>query len=431
MHTLSALRAGQLTGIQRLDLSCGLTAFPHEIFDLADSLEVLNLSGNALTSLPDDLPRLHRLRVVFCSDNPFTTLPPVLGQCTQLEMVGFKANQIQHVPAEALPPRLRWLTLTDNHIEALPAAIGNCHRLQKLMLAGNRLTQLPAELAQCSRLELLRIAANRFDVLPDWLLSMPRLTWLACGGNPMEHVAPAASTTPIHWDDLTVDQLLGEGASGLIYQAHWQRDGISMPVAVKLFKGEVTSDGWPQSEMAASLAVGTHPNVIPVAGRLMGHPQGTAGLVMHFIPPTYKTLAGPPSLASCTRDVYPAGATFSAAAVQRIATSVAAAGAHLHARGLLHGDLYAHNLQCDAEGHGLLGDMGAASFLPADPAQSQALQQLEARAFGCLLEELLQLADASLEAPKRETWSALRDDCLQEAVAARPLYAEIAQRLQV
>ncbi|HCJ51709.1 MAG TPA: protein kinase, partial [Gallionella sp.] len=67
MPTLERLRCGKLAGIKRLDLSCGLTQFPDEIYDLAESLEILNLSGNALTSLPDDLPRLHKLRVIFCS----------------------------------------------------------------------------------------------------------------------------------------------------------------------------------------------------------------------------------------------------------------------------------------------------------------------------------------------------------------------------
>ncbi|MBC7609334.1 MAG: leucine-rich repeat domain-containing protein, partial [Polaromonas sp.] len=111
--TLSQLRAGSLTGIERLNLSCGLTEFPREIFDLADSLQVLNLSDNALTSLPEDLPRLHQLRVVFCSGNRFRELPAVLGQCLQLQMVGFKSNQISSVPAAALPSQLRWLILTD------------------------------------------------------------------------------------------------------------------------------------------------------------------------------------------------------------------------------------------------------------------------------------------------------------------------------
>ncbi|MDB5846885.1 MAG: putative serine/threonine-protein kinase, partial [Rhodoferax sp.] len=36
MDTLSELRAGRLAGSQRLDLACGLTTFPREIFDLAD-----------------------------------------------------------------------------------------------------------------------------------------------------------------------------------------------------------------------------------------------------------------------------------------------------------------------------------------------------------------------------------------------------------
>ncbi|WP_295958830.1 leucine-rich repeat-containing protein kinase family protein [Rhodoferax sp.] len=419
MHTLSQLRSGQLQGIRRLDLSGGLTTFPHEIFDLADTLEVLNLSGNALSALPDDLPRLHRLRVVFCSGNPFTELPAVLGQCAQLEMVGFKSCQIRHVPAAALPPRLRWLILTDNHITTLPAEIGQCQQMQKLMLAGNQLQQLPPELAQCQQLELLRISANPMadaGTLPDWLLQLPLLAWLARAGTP--HIAP--STTPIRWTDLAVQQPLGEGASGVIHQAQWR----GKTVAVKLFKGEVTSDGWPQSELAACLAVGAHPHLIGTLGPLVDHPQGTTGLVMPCIPPHFTTLAGPPSLDSCTRDIYPAGTVFSLATVLRTAQGVASAAAHLHAGGLLHGDLYAHNLQCSADGHCLLGDMGAASFLPADAVQAQALQRLEVRAFGCLLEELL------AHCPENTAkLTLLRNDCLQTAVALRPLFAQIVQRL--
>ena len=73
--------------------------------------------------------------------------------------------------------------------------------------------------------------------------------------------------------------------------------------------------------------------------------------------------------------------------------------------------------------------MGAASFLPDDPAVSRALQQLEVRAFGCLLEELLQRAHAKPDAGLLKALADLRDDCLQEAVGARPLYAAIAERL--
>lgn len=440
-ETLDQLRAGQLKGIQRLDLSCGLTEFPREIFDLADSLQVLNLSGNALTSLPDDLPRLHQLRVIFASDNRFTELPAVLGQCTQLQMVGFKANQIRRVPAAALPPQLRWLILTDNQIEALPASIGACTGMQKLMLAGNQLQALPAQLAQCQQLELLRISANQLRVMPPALAELPRLAWLACAGNPFSDLYarthPGATSTAVEWRHLRLQHVLGEGASGVIYQALLHTAGDGHPqtghtssalstVAVKLFKGAVTSDGWPHSELAACLAVATkpHPNVIPVIGPLSGHPEGTAGLVMQLVPPRFTTLAGPPSLQTCTRDVYPVNSCFSPEKIMRLVLGVARAAAHLHAQGLMHGDLYAHNIQSDADGFCMLGDMGAASFLPADPAASQTLQRLEVRAFGCLLGELL---THSGQAPPVGL-TVLRDRCLGRP-AQRPLFNEIVQTL--
>jgi hypothetical protein len=437
MHTLEQLRAGQLNGTKRLDLAVGLTEFPAEIFDLAETLEVLNLSGNALSSLPDDLGRLHRLRVLFCSDNQFTEVPAVLGQCPQLSMVGFKANQIRTLPAAALTPALRWLILTDNQLEALPYEIGDCAQLQKLMLAGNRLRNLPATLARCTRLELLRIAANELTELPAWLLALPRLSWLAYAGNPFSEQAEATAlaTHPIgaiDWKELTVEQQLGEGASGVIYRACWQRQGqAATEVAVKLFKGAVTSDGLPHSEMAACISAGPHPNLIAVAGKVNHHPAGAEGLVLELINPAYGNLAGPPSLATCTRDVYAPDASFRLEAALNIALGIAGAAEHLHAQGILHGDLYAHNILTTAKGDALLGDFGAACFFAVEEsANAAALQRLEVRAFGCLLEELLERCTEAEAAPAAMAtlWD-LQQRCTQPDVAGRPLFAEIRQAL--
>lgn len=401
MHTLQQLRSGALAGAQRLSMRCGLTEFPREIFALADTLEILDLTGNALSSLPDDLHRLHKLRILFCSDNQFTELPSSIGACAVLSMVGFKANQIRHVPAAALPPQLRWLVLTDNQIEELPGALGERPQLQKLMLAGNRLRALPASMAQLHNLELLRIASNQLDKLPDWLLSLPRLTWLAYAGNPFcEQHEDALVHTPsaaISWPALTLRDKLGEGASGVIYRADWQHDAgdAGLPVAVKLFKGAMTSDGSPLSEMAACLGAGAHPNLIPILGHVEDHPDGAHGLVMSLIPPAFGNLAGPPSLDSCTRDIYADGKHFDLPTALSIARGIAAAAAQLHAHGILHGDLYGHNILHDQHGNTLLGDFGAASFYdPAGP-QADALQTPEVRAFGNLLEELLDRSDSA------------------------------------
>ena len=434
MHTLAQLRAGELSGITRLDLSCGLTEFPAEIFDLADTLEILNLSGNALSRLPDDLHRLKRLRVLFCSDNQFTELPACLGQCAALTMIGFKANAIVNVPAAALPPLLRWLILTDNHIETLPDALGERPHLQKLMLAGNRLQALPAALSGCHRLELIRIAANRLTELPQWLLTLPSLTWLAYAGNPLETEADASAldATPlIDWSALRLEQQLGEGASGVISRALWQRDdGAAQPVAVKLYKGEMTSDGSPLHEMNACITAGLHPNLIRVEGRIGAHPDDQQGLVMQLIDPSYRNLASLPSLASCSRDVYAEDCRFSADVALRIAQGVASAAEHLHRQGITHGDLYGHNILLNEHGDCLLGDFGAASFhATTDTRETRALQRLEVRAFGVLLGELLARIDSGLSDERRGVLEDLERRCCQADVLARPGFSEVIEVL--
>ena len=450
MNTLEQLRAGALIGSRRLNLSSGLTSFPREIFTLADTLEILDLSGNALTTLPDDLPRLHQLRVIFCSNNHFTALPEVLGRCPQLSMVVFRGNQIRTVSAAALPVALRWLVLTDNQITELPADIGRCTHLQKLMLAGNQLQTLPPEMANCTQLELLRIAANRLVSLPDWLLTLPRLAWLAFADNPLENSAQtlAQTATPltnIAWAQLELKQLLGEGASGIIRQALWRREpGVKPePVAVKLFKGALTSDGLPYSEMAACLHAGSHPNLIAVEGQIAAHPSQAKGLVMALIAPDFRNLAGPPSLESCTRDVYPVETRFTLDAVVSLARGIASAARHLHARGIMHGDLYAHNILCTDDGQALLGDFGAASFFaPSDAPLALALQRVEVRAFSCLLGELLERCQAppdsanSANSPNSPNSQAvlkmlteLQACCARADVSGRMLFADIEKQL--
>jgi serine/threonine protein kinase len=164
-----------------------------------------------------------------------------------------------------------------------------------------------------------------------------------------------------------------------------------------------------------------------VLGRLEAHPDGTDGLVMALIDPGFRPLAGPPSLATCTRDVYPEDARFTADVALRVARVIASAAAHLHARGILHGDLYAHNILHDGAGRVFLGDFGAASFVsPADPVRARRLEQVEVRACGCLLEEL---AERTAPGVLRDGLAALAARCLGSVPALRPGFDEIVHHL--
>ena len=393
--TLAQLKAGKIQGSKQLKLSCGLTKFPPDILDLADSLEILDLTGNALSTLPNDLNRLKKLRILFCSSNQFKYLPEVLGECKNLSMIGFKANQIRHIPENAIPTAtLRWFIVTDNALKAVPNALGDCANLQKLMLAGNQLTTLPESMANCHALELLRISANQFNAIPDFLFDLPKLTWLAYAGNPFcneieQHLVDQHLVNTIDWKTLTLQNILGQGASGVTYQAMWHpKNQAAEAVAVKLFKSGLTSDGLPRCEMHANILAGEHPNLVGVKGVIHNHPQGTLGLVMPLLDADLKILAAPPSFESCSRDVYKDDLTLTFAETQHIMFNITNAAKHLHARGLMHGDLYAHNILWNAQ-KAVLSDLGGASFLSLDnQALTQKLLKLEARALEVLSQEL-------------------------------------------
>jgi hypothetical protein len=435
METLNLLRSGQLAGSKRLKLECGLTQFPSEIFPLADSLEILDLSNNHLRTLPDEFERLKHLKIVFFTNNDFEEIPSVLSQCRDLKMVSFKSNQVASVGEHALPPSIRWLILTNNKIEQLPASLGSMSHLQKLMLAGNRLQSLPEEMAECLNLELIRLSANQLQALPPWLFTLPRLSWLAYAGNPFCRAdATHKPVLPdIDWAELRLGEILGQGASGVIYQGLWTTELGQKEVAIKLFKGEVTSDGLPSDEMAACLAAGCHDNLVNVLGKLSNAPDEKQGLVFSFIPPDYKSLGQPPDFDTCTRDTYSTNVSFSLPVILRVTQGIASAAAHLHAKGIMHGDLYAHNILVDETGDSLLGDFGAASFYdPSDVVIGQALEQLEVRAFGCLLEDMLDRCtpeESSEYEAAVESLRGLRQDCLNQVLSGRPRFTEIGERL--
>lgn len=261
------------------------------------------------------------------------------------------------------------------------------------MLSCNQLQSLP-NLEACQQLELLRIASNRFTEVPEPLLHAPALSWPAVAGNPLTHKSEQlALATPalksISYQNLEIGKLLGEGASGHIYQATLKDTGEA--IALKVFKAMHTSDGTPHSELAAGLSVCLHPHLLMPLAKVQDHPQGQLASALPLLPQGYINLAQPPSLESCTRDVYAPTTRFTPATAQRLLSCIRSALGHLHIHGVLHGDVYAHNILWNPHtGDAILSDFGAAMLTHDLPAPHTAqLQTMEWRAFAHLQSEVL------------------------------------------
>jgi hypothetical protein len=433
LQTLEDLEAGKLHDCRQLKLCCNLIEFPNAVFSLADTLEILDLSGNQLSSLPDDFIRLNNLKILFLSDNQFKVFPEVLGRCKSITMIGFKSNQIHTIAETALHSEIRWLILTNNLLTQLPASIGNCWNMQKLALAGNQLTSLPIELSNCKNIGLIRISANQITEFPEWLLTIPKLSWLAFAGNPFCYKPIIEnSLAEINWDDLSIEHQLGQGASGIISKAIWQKNSTeTIEVAVKEFKGAVTSDGLPEDEMNACILASSHKNLIPLLGKITNHAHKKEGLVLGLIPPAFKNLGMPPSFETCTRDVFETNTVFTSTQIVKIVKAAASVGSHLHSKGILHGDFYAHNTLINADAEILIGDFGAASLYNRnDSTMAESLEKIEVNAWACLLEDLLlNLRSDEINNEIVNSLNVIKKKAIQTVVINRPSFNEICQMI--
>lgn len=396
MHSLSQLRSGELSGIRQLSISENLTEFPLEILSLADTLEILDLSHNNLSSLPDEVAQLSKLKVIFASYNQFNHLPCVLGKLPNLEMIGFRANKIQYIAEESLPAKLRWLTLTENLLVTLPLSLGERPNLQKLMLAGNQLRELPQTLSHAHNLELVRLSANKLTSCPEQLLNLPKLAWFAFSGNPFSHVENTQEYNQIpeiNSNSFTLGEVLGQGASGIIYKGRWKNKPPHLPadIAVKIFKAGITSDGYPQDELQSCLQAGKHPNIVSSLAQV--NESNNKALIMSLIPAHYKNLGLPPTFQSCTRDTFANGFSLPISLVSKIVRQMSEVIQYLHTNLVCHGDIYAHNTLFDENrGDIIFGDFGAASrFQMLSDWQQQKIKQIEQRALTHFIEDLLNI----------------------------------------
>lgn len=460
LHTIADLKAGKLKGLTQLKISENLTEFPIEILKLSDSLEVLDLNDNQLSNLPSDLSKLKKLRILFISNNHLEHIPTVLADCPALTMIGIKSNKVKTVAENSLPINIQWLILTGNQITKLPDSMGQLTKLQKLALAGNQLTELPASMKNCQALELIRLSANQLTALPDFLLKLPKLTWIAFAGNPFHQPFKQESDLPIvSFDDLESHEVLGQGASGVISRATWvdnqhelanSADSLASgsitsgsaannSVAIKVYKGAVTSDGYANDELGACVTAGVHPNLVGVIAKVEKETQLNSetqlGLIMSLIKPEFKNLGEPPTLQSCTRDHFKDDFTLSLTSLLKIIKNIADVMQHLRKKGISHGDLYAHNILVTNNADTLLTDFGAASnYTSLDDSQTSKLEKIEVRAFGCLVDDLLACChNIDLEAEAKDethikifqSLIMLKNNCMTHNVTKRPSFSQI------
>ena len=175
---------GQLTQLQKLNLSGNqLTVLP-ESLDQLMQLQSLDLSNNQLTALPESLGHLMQLQSLDLPNNQLTALPEWLGQLTQLQSLTLSGNQLTALP-EWLGQltQLQSLDLSNNQLTALPESLGNLIELDFFGASKNPLLRFPSFLRKLRRLTGLRITDAGIKEVPSWIGELVSLEWMDIAAN--------------------------------------------------------------------------------------------------------------------------------------------------------------------------------------------------------------------------------------------------------
>uniref|UniRef100_A0A3P8VQN4 Leucine rich repeat and sterile alpha motif containing 1 n=1 Tax=Cynoglossus semilaevis TaxID=244447 RepID=A0A3P8VQN4_CYNSE len=145
-----------------LDLSCcELSEVPSSAFSICRVLQkkpqVLILHTNELRSLlpkGNDISNLDTLKVLDLHENKLTSLPEDIGKLTSLQILNVDKNRLK-----SLPDSIGNLELlqTLNQLNELPSSVGSLKSLRTLDLSDNHILQLPKTLAYIRTLESLTL----------------------------------------------------------------------------------------------------------------------------------------------------------------------------------------------------------------------------------------------------------------------------------
>ena len=158
-------------------------------------LQILDLEGNRITSLPDTLGKLRRMRIILLGENHIKELPwrtfEDLGDLFELDVFSNKLSG-DLVPSDIEKITLSSLSNLDIHSNALTSLSSNLHlpSLTQFNATQNSLTTTGTFFAATPRLVHLSLAQNQLSVIPDGVIHLPYLRTLDVSNNIIEHVDP-------------------------------------------------------------------------------------------------------------------------------------------------------------------------------------------------------------------------------------------------
>ncbi|KAL2340488.1 hypothetical protein Fmac_008428 [Flemingia macrophylla] len=135
-----------------------------------ERLQVMDLSGMSLDSLPKPSVDLATICKLDLSDNNLQDIPESLtARLLNLEVLDVRSNQLKSLPNSiGCLSKLKVLNVSGNFIQFLPKTIENCRALEEVNANFNKLTKLPDTIGfELINLKKLSVNSNKLVFLPS------------------------------------------------------------------------------------------------------------------------------------------------------------------------------------------------------------------------------------------------------------------------
>uniref|UniRef100_A0A6Q2WWT7 PDZ domain-containing protein n=1 Tax=Esox lucius TaxID=8010 RepID=A0A6Q2WWT7_ESOLU len=181
---------GEEETVTSLDYShCSLETVPKEIFGFEKTLEELYLDANQIEELPKQLFNCQLLHRLSMPDNDLTVLPAAIANLINLKELDISKNSIQEFPENI--KNCKVLTIVEasvNPISKLPEGFTQLLSLTQLYLNDAFLEFLPASFGRLTKLLILELRENQLKMLPKSMHKLTQLERLDLGSNEFTEV---------------------------------------------------------------------------------------------------------------------------------------------------------------------------------------------------------------------------------------------------
>ena len=167
------LDLGKLKRLQVLDASCNLlVSIPDNLLSNLQSLTVLDLSRNHITSVPYTVGDLHCCKELCLAHNDLVALPHTIAYMNHLQLLDVGHNRIAKMATDMFAGGLRGtlqvLRINNNQLDRLPRDVGRLSALEELDVSNNCIYFLPSTIDGLERLNVLKFHGN------NWTNEIPR-----------------------------------------------------------------------------------------------------------------------------------------------------------------------------------------------------------------------------------------------------------------